>query len=140
MEQSETKNRATLIVHSGAYDRVSYALSLALVALAMGMEVYMLFTYGGLKRLVNGHTEDMDQETTPELREIIQRGLAKGTFQSITDSLTEAKKMGLKVYACAGAMANLNIVRDELIPEVDKVIGLASFLQLCQGAAMTWYV
>ena len=136
----DPKNRAALIIHSGAYDRVSYALSLSLVALAMGMEVHVLFTYGGLKRLVNGHTDEMGEETSAEFSEIIHAGRAKGTLSSISDSLTEAKKMGLKVYACAGAMANLNIARDQLIPEVDQVIGLAKFLQLCQGAAMTWYV
>jgi peroxiredoxin family protein len=140
METSDAKNRAALIIHSGAYDRVSYALSLASVARAMGMEVHVLFTYGGLGRLVNGRTDEIGEETPAELREIIQTGRAKGTFPSITDSLTEAKKMGLKVYACVGAMANLNIARDQLVPEVDQVVGLAKFLQLCQGAAMTWYV
>ena len=134
------KERAVLVLHSGAYDRASYALSMALVALAMGMEVHILFTYGGLSRLVKGHSEEMGQETDSSLRPLLEKALATGRIPSFTESLREAKKMGLKVYACAAAMALLNVSRQELIAEVDQVTGLAKFLELAKNASLSFYI
>jgi len=134
------ENRAALIVHSGAYDRVMYALSVATVALAMGMEVHMLFTYDGLRRLVKGHTDDLGEETGPEMQKVIARRLARGDMQPLSQGLRDAKRMGLKVYACVAAMSNLSITRDELVPEVDEPAGLAMFLDLAKNAAINYYI
>lgn len=127
-------------MHSGSFDRASYALSIAQTALAMGMEVHMLFTYGGLRRLVKGQSDIVGDETDKEMLEPVQKGLAKGHIEPFSVSLEEAKKMGLKVYACVSAMANLNVTRDELIKEVDAVVGLASFLELCKNASINLYI
>jgi len=134
------RERATIILHSGGYDRASYALSLASVALAMGMEVHLLLTYGGLRRFVSGHLEELGAETDSQCREALQRGLASGGIRPLSAQLAEARALGLKLYACPAAMANLNIARHELAPEVDQVMGLASFLELARGAAMHWYI
>ncbi|MBI2917874.1 MAG: DsrE family protein [Chloroflexi bacterium] len=136
----QARERATIVLHSGGYDRASYALSLATVALAMGMEVHVLLTYGGLKRFVKGHLEDLDEETDGGLRPYIERGLASGGIRPVEDQLADARKLGLRVYACANAMANLNIARAELAEEVDEVMGLATFMKFARGASINWYV
>ena len=48
--------------------------------------------------------------------------------------------MGLKTYACVNAMANFNVSKNELISEVDKPKGLATFLELAKDAAITLYI
>ncbi len=136
----ERKERAAIIVHSGSYDRVYYALSISLVSLAMGMDVNVLFTYSALKRLVKERTDIVGDETDRELRIVFEKGLTKGSIQSITTQLRDAKRMGLKIYACVAAMATLNITREELIEEVDEVVGLAAFLDLARNSALTLYV
>lgn len=140
MSQQKKKDRAALILHSGAYDRASYALSIAMVALAMGMEVHLLVTWGGLKRFVRDQADALGEETTREFREPLEKGLVKGSLQPFRESLQEAKKLGLKVYACVNAMAILSITRDELIEEVDQVVGLATFLELARDAALSLYI
>lgn len=132
--------RVAIILHSGGYDRVSYALSIAQVALAMGMEVHMLATYGGLKRFTKGNLEKLGEETDAAIREALARGIASGGIRSLTAQLSDARKLDLKLYACPTAMANLNIVRGDLLPEVDEVMGLAAFLDLAQDADMHWYI
>ncbi len=129
-----------IILHSGAYDRVSYALSMARVTLAMGCQVHILLTYEALRRFTRGHLNNMAGETPAVLRERIERGMASGGIQPLEQELAGAKKLGLKVYACANAMANLNISRDELAEQVDGVVGLASFMDFALGAASTWYI
>jgi peroxiredoxin family protein/TusA-related sulfurtransferase len=140
VDSSTNKKRATIILHSSAYDRASYALSLAMVALAMDTEVYMFLTYGGLRRFTNGRLGSLGEETDAELRDVISRGLKTGGIKSLAEQLVEAKKLGLKLYACSGTMAQMNIVRSELSQEVDEVTGSSTFLNLAYKATINWYI
>jgi peroxiredoxin family protein len=137
---SPNKERVTIILHSGSYDRASYALTLALVALASGMEVHMLLTFEGLRRFTKGHLADIGEETSPNVRTSIERGLESGGIQSLESQLADAKKLGLKIYACPNAMAALNIALSDLLAEIDNVMGLASFLKFARTAAINWYI
>ena len=138
--QATAADRITIILHSGSYDRASYALSLATVALAVGKPVYMLLTYGGLLRFTRGRLEDMDEDTPAAIGAALERGLARGGIAPLASSLANAKRLGLKLYACPSAMASLNISRDELVEEVDEVVGLATFIKFAHGAAINWYI
>ena len=137
---SSDEERVTIILHSGSYDRASYALSIALVALASGVEVHMLLTFEGLKRFTKGHLMDVGEETSQNLRANIERGLESGGIQSLQAQLTDSKKLGLKLYACPNAMAALNLVLSDLLDEVDNVVGLAAFLELARSASANWYI
>ncbi len=134
------KERVTIILHSGAYDRASYALSIALVALASGMEVHLLLTFEGLRRFTRGHLADIGEETSPNVRANIERGLESGGIQPLETQLADAKKLGLKLYACPNAMAALNVALSDLLDEVDNVMGLAAFLGFARTAAINWYI
>ncbi len=133
-------NRVTMIVHDPAWDRVAYALSIATIALASGMECHALFTYGALKRLVEGKTDVLGPETSVAVRSELDRGLEKKSVIPLSRALKEARSFGLKIYACPAAMANLNISRDQLIAEVDKVMGLAAFLELARQSDLSYYI
>lgn len=140
VETSPGKEQVTIILHSGSYDRASYALSISLVALASGMEVYMLLTFEGLRRFTRGHLADIGEETPPNLRTNIERGLESGAIQSLETQLANAKKLGLKLYSCPNAMAALSIGLSDLLDEVDEVMGLAAFLNLARSASVNWYI
>lgn len=135
-----TQQRVAIILHSGAYDRIAYAISMATVYLAMGCQVQVLVTFGALRRFVAGHLQAIDEETPVALRERFERGLATGGIQPLAQTLADAKKMGLKLYACSNAMASLNIARNELSPDVDGVMGLAAFTGFALEATNTWYI
>lgn len=137
---AQKKELIAIILHSGAYDRVSYALSLATVGLAIGMEAHILLTYGGLGRFVKGHLEDMEDETDSQLKGFIARGLASGGIQNLEAQLADARKLGLKIYACASAMSNMNIIRRDLREEVDEVMGLVTFMKFARTATINWYI
>ena len=136
----QDEKRVTIILHSGAYDRVSYALSIALVALASGMEVHMFLTFEGLRRFARVHLGDLGEETSSGVGVNIKRGLESGGIQSLESQLADAKKLRLKLYACPNAMAALNIPLSEVLEEVDSVMGLAAFLALTGSAAINWYI
>ena len=137
---SPDKEQATIILHSGAYDRASYALTIATVALASGMDLHMLLTFEGLRRFTKGHLTDLGEETSPDVRANIERGLESGGIQSLEIQLADARKLGLKLYACPNAMAALNIGLNELLDEVDSVMGLTAFLEFARSASANWYI
>jgi peroxiredoxin family protein len=139
MSEEEQKQRVAIILHSGSYDKVTNALSLAIVALSMDMEAYVLLTYEALKRFVKGHCEDADC-TDPELLSLMQKGIESGRFHRIDEKLEAAHEMGLKLYACTTAMATLGLEREDLVEEVDGIMGLATFLNIAKGAAVNWYI
>jgi peroxiredoxin family protein len=134
------RGSVAIILHSAAYDRASYALTLALVTLATGMEAHMLLTHGGLRRFSRGRLEEMGEETDLQTRKDMEIALMAGAVRSLERQLADAKELGLKLYACSGAMAILNLRRDDLVPEVDETIGLVTFLELARAALVNWYV
>ncbi len=134
--------RLCIFLHSGSYDRVYQALSITNVTLATGGEVNIFFSYGALKRLVKGRTDDISIEGEPDyFKADIEKNLKRGTLDSISEMLSLAKRFGrLKIYACTGSMAILNITRNELIDLVDSSMGLVGFMELVKGADKALYI
>ncbi|MBI5453791.1 MAG: DsrE/DsrF/DrsH-like family protein [Deltaproteobacteria bacterium] len=139
---SGKEKRYCIFLHSGSYDRVYQAMSITNVALATGYEVHIFFSYGALKRLVKGNTDKVVIEGEPVFfKEEIERNLKRGTLDSISEMIETAKRFGrLKIYACTGSMAVLNIARDELIEHVDMSMGLVYFLNLVKDAEQVLYI
>ena len=104
-----------MVVNSGEYQRVSYALSMAKVAAALDMEVHMLFTYEGLDRLVKGRSDELGSKTDTNILKKIKNALEKGKISKISEDLIDSKKMGVKIYACVTAMSIMNVKNEELI-------------------------
>ena len=129
-----------IILHSGDYSRASYAMTLALVSLSMGMEVHMLLTHGGLRRFTTDNLDAMGDETPAQARQDCELGLMTGALNTLQKQLADAKELGLNLYACTGAMAIMNVRRDRLVKEVDKEIGLAIFFDLARAAEINWYI
>ena len=82
----------------------------------------------------------MGEETSAAIRADIERGLQWGIIPALDGQLTEAKKLGLKLYACPNALAGLNISQSDLRDEIDDVMGLTVFLGLVRGAVANWYI
>ena len=102
--------------------------------------MHLLLTFEGLRRFTSGHLADIGEETSQNVRTNIERGLESGGIQSLEAQLAEAKKLGLKLYACPNAMAALNIALSDVLDEVDSVVGLAAFLELARAATINWYI
>ena len=142
MAEGKKKYRLCVFLHSGSYDRVYHALSICNVVLATGGEVRIFFSYGALKRLVKGNTDKVAIEGEPApFREEIEKNLERGTFDSISEMLSTAKRFGdIKLYACTASMAVLNIARTELIDLVDESMGLVAFMEIVKDADETLYI
>ena len=48
--------------------------------------------------------------------------------------------MGLRLDACPTAMATLGIEKEDLVEEVDEIMGLTTFTILAKEAVINWYI
>ncbi len=122
------KKGLSIIFHSGSYDRIYHGFSIVLVALALGREVRCFFTYWALEYLVKGKSVFQLNEEGQTHRKILEEHMKKGHIQKISELLTQAKSLDAKFCVCTNSMGLLNISRDELVNEVDKSMGLTTFL------------
>jgi peroxiredoxin family protein len=138
---SSEGGKLALIVNTASYDRVSFALNVATAAAAVGREVNLLFGYGGLFRLKKGAADVVAEETAGWMREPIKLGLEKGSLPRISQLLDTLLRLGGRVYACPAAMALHNLVKGELIDEVEQVCSLAEFMrQMATDGSTVIYV
>lgn len=127
-----------MVINSEEFQRVSYALSIAKVATALEMDVHMLFTFGGLKRLIKDKSDELGNISDKDIRDNLLKALEKGSVSKLSDDIADAKRIGVKIYACVSSMNILNLTQEKLIDDV-KLIGLSEFLVLSIGS-MTYYV
>ncbi len=139
MSDGGQPQRMTIVLHSGSYDRATNALSMAIIGLTLGMEAHILLTYEGLSRFAKGKLDD-PYGTDGELMAKMQNGVDSGRFHTIEEKLATAKEMGLKLYACTTACATLGVTKEDLVDEVDSVMGLTAFIQMARDAAINWYI
>lgn len=120
-----------IIFHSGSFDRIYHGFSLALASLALGREVGLFFSYWALEylRKDNQMPFKLDAEAQQH-KEALTNNIERGHIQKLSEFIAQAKPMGAKIYACTSSMGLLNIARDELIDEVDKTMGITTFLTL----------
>jgi peroxiredoxin family protein len=150
------KKKLSLIVFSGDFDKTIAAYTLASGALAVGYEVNLFFTFWGLNGikvkqgrafigkalldrffnfLMGGRKKlPLSRLNFGGISPVLMTGMMRKNNVATLEELLEATKaLGGNFYACEMAMHILGIKREDLIPEVKKVLGVASFLELAQG-------
>lgn len=123
------KKGLAIILHSGYFDRIYHGLSIALAALALGREVKLFFTYWALEYLKKDKPSlfKLDAEAQKQ-KEVLEKNIERGHIQKIEGLISQVKNMKAKIYACTNSMGLLDISRDELVKEVDKSMGITTFL------------
>lgn len=128
---SETK-KMSIIVHSGSLDKLYPVLMLSSAGGSMDMEVHMFFTFWGLNALKKG---GLDNAKLPGVMSL-GTGMMKGKIKNVgVPTLPELLEMShdtenVKIYACSTTMRMMDVKEEELIPEVDDIVGAPFFLEL----------
>ncbi len=149
--------RLLIVVSKGTLDAAYPPLILATTAAATGMEVDLYFTFWGMKlidkRTVN-HTKlasvgnpalpmpnifGMLPGMTALATRMMKRKI-KSNWPTVREMIAEAKEMGVRFHACSGTMALMGLTEENLIPEVDDVIGASSFLAYASENAITLFM
>jgi len=136
------RDKKTLVVFSGDFDRVLAAFILANGAAAMGDEVSMFFTFWGLNALRRENPPDRERSlmerafatmmpSGPDAMPLstmnmlgggpalIKRIMRDHNVPSLPELITSAQQSGVRLVACTMTMDLLGIARDDLIDGVE---------------------
>lgn len=156
-------NKVSLVVFSQELDKACAAFTIANSAAASGMEVTMFFSCWGVnivkKRGKAFSGDDFLSKTMnffspggaarlPLSRFnffglggwLMRRRMRSKKIQSIPEMMADAKRLGVKFLVCENPMDIMGLRREELIDEVDDIVGAASYINESSGAEITLFI
>ena len=158
---SEENQKATIIVFSGDMDKVFAAFIIATTAAAMGMETTMFFTFWGLKAIQKGNTTGkglfgrmlglMNRGGIDRIgpskfnfgglgRWMFKKMMKDQNVTSLPEMLQMAIDLDVKMLACLMSMDVMEITKDDLIDEIDDVVGAATMLAEAQQSQVQYFI
>jgi len=157
----EDNQKCTIIVFSGDMDKVFAALIIATTAAAMGMETTMFFTFWGLKAIQKGNVTGkgffgrmlglMNRGGIDRLgpsrfnffglgRWMFKKMMRDQNVTSLPEMLQMAIDLDVKMLACLMSMDVMEIGKEDLIDEVDDVVGAATMLAEAQQSKVQYFI
>ena len=150
-EHEASQNKLSIILSKGSLDMVYPAFMIGTTAATMGTEVHIFFTFWGLNVLNRKKVASLKVSPVgnpgmpmpniigmlPGMTAVATR-MMKGKIQktktpTIPEMIATSKELGVKLHACSTSMEFLGIKKEDLLPEVDDIIGASTFLQLSEG-------
>jgi peroxiredoxin family protein len=143
-EQEKQAERTTIILHSGDMDKVYSALIIGNGALAMGMEVYIYFTFWGLQRLKKGGLEKGPLSKMHMLglgKWMIKRRMKQANVRSLRGMLEDFKELGGHIMACDMTMEIMGIQPEDLEQEfIDDYCAVGTYVQAARDSEVTLFI
>jgi peroxiredoxin family protein len=138
------KDKATIILHSGDYDKIYSALIIGTGALANGMEVSMFFTFWGLQRLKKGQLESGNLSRMNFLglgKWMIKRRIKKAGVISLEKLLDDFVELGGKILACDTTMEIMGIGTDELRDDlITEYCAVGTYIKEARESSITLFI
>ena len=136
-----TKKMA-IIVHSGTMDKLYPVFMLASAGGAMDVEAHLFFTFWGLEALKKAGLENAKLPGVMRIGTGMMNGRIKdANVPSLPKLLEMCREMGtIKIYACSTTMKLMKVDEEELIPEVDDIVGAAVFLDIAMDADVQLFI
>ncbi len=139
------KKRLILVVSKGTIDMLYPALVLATTAPAMGMTCDMYFTFWGLKVLTKDGVNSVKIAPVgnpgmpmpnivgvipgmTKMASTMMKSKIEKFWPNVYDMIKMAKDSGVKIHACSPTMGFMDVKEENLIPEVDDIVGASAFL------------
>jgi len=136
--------KATIIVHSGDYDKVYSALILGTGAAAMGMDVSLYFTFFGLQRLKKGGLEKGPLSRMHMLglgKWMIRRRMKKANLAKLEQLMEDFRDLGGKVIACEMTMEIMGVKKEDLRTDwIDEYGAVGTYVQEAKDADITLFI
>ena len=141
-ENEKKARKLAITVQGGTIDKLYCAFILASTAVAMDMEAHLYFTFWGLQMLVKGAMENAGLPATyKHLEGKMKENLKRMKYPTPYEMLKRLKQSDLfKMYACSPTMEMFGIKREDFIPEVEEIVGAATFLEIAASADVTLFI
>ncbi|MFB0562031.1 MAG: DsrE/DsrF/DrsH-like family protein [Candidatus Lokiarchaeia archaeon] len=131
--------KLAFIVGSDKFEKLMMSIILARTGAAMDTETHMFFTFWGLNLLRKGGADKARLDLPPIMRNLatwmIKRKLKKAGYKNPSEMLKELVKTGqVHLHACSTTLGLFGLTKDDLIPEVEDIVGAATFLDIAADA------
>jgi len=159
---AEDGNKATIVVFSGDMDKVFAAFIIATGCAAAGMDTTLFFTFWGLNAVKTG-APIKAKSFLGKMMGIMNRGgvnrLNPSQFSfggigrilfnkmmrdkgvaSVEELRQTAIDLDVRFLACKMSMDVLEISKDDLIPEVEDVVGVATLVKEAAGSKIQLFI
>lgn len=150
-EKTRQEDRLMVILSKGTLDMAYPAFMIAATGATMGKEVHMFFTFWGMDVIMtktSAHLKvsavgnpglampnilGMIPGMTSMATRMMKGKIGKANVPSIPQMLKTVKELGVKLHGCSTTLEVMGTKREELLPDVDDVVGAATMLELGQG-------
>lgn len=159
---AEDNNKAAIVVFSGDLDKAFAALTIATGCAAAGMDTTLFFTFWGLNVIKKG-TPTKAQSFLGKMMGMMNRGginrlnpsrfsfggIGRVLFSkmmrdkkvaSLEELLQTLVDLDVHLLACKMSMDVLEINRDDLIPDVEDVVGVATFVKEAANSKIQLFI
>ena len=157
------KDKLTLVVFSGDFDRALAAFMLATTAASMDMDVTIFFTFWGLNIIKKNEGPIKSQGIKRKMLNFMNRGgtkrlklskfnmLGAGTWMmkqlmkdikhpSLDEMITMSHDMGVRLIACTTSCGLMGLPEDSFRTEVESLAGAAYFLDEARTSKVTLFI
>ncbi len=149
---SDEERKLAIICSKGTLDMAYPGLVLANAALMMGIDVELFFTFWGMDII---HKEKQKKlkfvplgnpatgmpniiavlpGMSPMATKMMHKGLEKIDMPPVDEFLEMIHDAGGRIWACRMAMDMMDLTEEDLVDEVDGVVGAMEFLEMAEGA------
>jgi len=139
---SPSKPKFVLFAHNATYDKLHQVATLGLTAAAMGKDVIVILLFWTIKKLADGHIDQVD--FPPEYHksaEEVARLLKEKKVPKISEMFQEAKLVGsFRVIACSAGLEYMGVDSGAVEKNVDEVMGLPAILSLTADAETKLFI
>jgi len=148
----EVTPKVSIIMSKGSLDMAYPGLVLANAARMNGMDAILFFTFWGLDVVTKSKIDNLHVATVgnpslpvptmlgglPGMENLVTRSMKKEIekldLPSIPEFLEMLEDAGAEMYACQMAMDMFKLEKDDLVPQVQDVIGAMDFFDKSMGA------
>jgi peroxiredoxin family protein len=153
-------NKATILVLNDQLDKACAALRISIGAAASGMDVVLFFTCFGVNILKKPHVGYKGDDFRNKMLNFMTRGgvdrlnpskmsmmgvgrlmmkklMKKKDMPSISELLAEAKELGVKIWVCDYPLDFMGLEKEDLIDEVDEIVGVFSYIKEASESEIT---
>ena len=159
---SEENHRATIVVFSGDMDKIFAALIIATGCAAAGMDTTLFFTFWGLNAIKKGDPIKA-KSFLGKMMGIMNRGginrlnpsrfsfggigrflfskmMRDKNVASLDELLQTVIDLDVRLLACKMSMDVLELTQDDMIPEVEDVVGVATFVKRAADSQIQLFI
>jgi len=137
-------DKATIVVHSGDYDKIYSALIIGTGALANGLDVSLYFTFFGLQRLKKDGLEGGPLSKMHMLglgKWMIRSRMRKANVAKLEQLMSDFRDLGGRVIACEMTMEIMGVKKDDLRTDwIDDYGAVGTYVEEAKNSKITLFI